>query len=100
MSPKPAKSRIVRRTVSLPKNLYEEARSVVASPSSPANSINSLFVSAIRAYVRLIRRREIDAKFAEMSSDPEYRKEAEQLSEEFSASDWEAFAQAERDASS
>ena len=98
--PAPSKIRVVRRTVSLPKSLYEEARLVVESSASPTDSLNGLFVSAIRAYVRLIHRRQIDAKFAGMAKDPEYQKEAAQIAEEFSASDWEALDRAERDATS
>jgi len=33
----------------------------------------------------------IDAAFAEMATDIEYQKEALQMAEEFSRSDWEAF---------
>jgi hypothetical protein len=87
----------VRTTVSLPAHLYEEARSVVVTKAAPAGSMNGLFVSAIRAYVHLIKRRQIDAQFAGMSQDPEYQKAAVRISEEFSASDWEALERAERD---
>lgn len=87
----------VRTTVSLPERLYEEARSVVGTKATPAASINGFFVSAIRAYVKLIQRKQIDAKFAGMSDDPEYQKAALRISEEFSSSDWEAFERAERD---
>jgi hypothetical protein len=85
----------VRTTVSLPEHLYEEARSVVGSKTSPTASINSFFVSAIRAYVKLIQRKQIDAKFAGMSEDADYQKEAGRISEEFGPSDWEAFERAD-----
>jgi ribosomal protein L1 len=88
----------VRTTVSLPERLYEEARSVVDAKATPAASINGLFVSAIRAYVKLIQRKQIDAKFAGMSEDAEYQKEAGRISEEFGPADWEAFERAEKDA--
>ncbi len=87
----------VRTTVSLPEQLYEEARSLVGKKATPAGSINGFFVSAILAYVKLIKRRQIDAKFAGMSEDAEYQKEAGRISEEFSQSDWEAFERAARD---
>jgi hypothetical protein len=87
----------IRTTVSLPERLYEEARSVVDTKATPAASINGFFVSAIRAYVKLIQRRQIDAKFAGMSEDAEYQKEAGRISEEFIQSDWEAFERAEKD---
>lgn len=88
----------VRTTVSLPEHVYEEARSLVEAKASPAGSINGFFVSAIHAYVRLIKRRQIDATFAGMSEDKEYQKVAGRISEEFSQSDWEAFERAEKDA--
>jgi hypothetical protein len=88
----------VRTTVSLPEALYEEARSFVNKKVSPADSINSFFVAAILAYVKLIKRKQIDAKFAAMSEDSDYQKGAKLISEEFSQSDWEAFERAEKDA--
>jgi len=88
----------VRTTLSLPERLYEEARSVVGTKVAPAASINGFFVSAIRAYVKLIQRKQIDAKFAGMSDDAAYQNEAGRISEEFSQSDWEAFERAEKDA--
>jgi hypothetical protein len=87
----------VRTTISLPEHLYAEARSVLKAKAAPTDSINSLFVSAIRAYLRWIERKQIDAQFSAMSDDAEYQKEAGRIAEEFSPSDWEAFAQAEKD---
>ena len=87
----------MRTTVSLPENLYQEARAIVNTKAASADSINGFFVSAIRAYLRLIQRKQIDAKFSGMSWDPEYQKEAGRISEEFSPSDWEAFERAEKD---
>jgi len=80
----------VRTTVSLPKPVYEEARSFVNSNAIPIESINGFFVAAIVAYVKLIKRKQIDAKFAAMSSDASYQKEAKLITEEFNQSDWEA----------
>jgi len=80
----------VRTTVSLPQPLYEEARSCANSNLSPTESINGFFVAAIVAYVKLFKRKQIDAKFAAMSEDANYQKEAKLISEEFSRSDWEA----------
>jgi hypothetical protein len=88
----------VRTTVSLPERLYEEARSLVSTTATSAGSINGFFVSAIHAYVNLIKRRQVDAKFAGMSEDREYQKDAGRISEEFSQSDWEALERAEKDA--
>jgi hypothetical protein len=87
----------VRTTVSLPKPVYEEARSFVDRQVSPADTINAFFVTAIMAYVKLLRRKQIDAKFAAMAEDSDYQKQAKLISEEFSQSDWEAFESAEKD---
>jgi hypothetical protein len=88
----------VRTSVSLPEPLYHEARSCVDKGVSSADSINSFFVAAIRAYVKLIKRKQIDAKFAAMAEDSDYQKEARLIAEEFSQSDWEAFESVEKDA--
>lgn len=87
----------VRTTVTIPEPLYEEARTFVNSGISPADSINGFFVNAILAYVKLIRRKQIDAKFAGMAEDTDYQKEASLIAEEFNQSDWEAFESVERD---
>lgn len=84
--------RNVRTTVSLPKPLYEEARSFVTSRPGRAESLNAFFVEAISAYVQLYERKQIDARFAAMSQDADYQKEAMLISDEFSQSDWEALA--------
>jgi len=53
-------------------------------------SLNDFFVKAIQAYVKLYRRRQIDAAFAMMAEDADYQKEASLLEEEFEISDWDA----------
>ena len=90
--------RKVRTSVSLPERLYKEARSCVDKGVTPADSINSFFVAAILAYVKLIKRKQIDAKFAAMAEDSDYQKKTKLIAEEFSHSDWEAFEKVERDA--
>jgi hypothetical protein len=87
----------VRTTVSLSKPIYEEVRSFVDKNVSPAETISGFFVSAIVAYLKLLKRRQIDAKFAAMAEDADYQKEAKLISEEFSQSDWEAFELAEKE---
>ena len=87
----------VRTTVSLPESLFEEARTFVRERVGPAETMNSFFVAAVHAYVKLIRRKQIDAKFSTMAEDRDYQKEAKLISEEFSQSDWEAFERVEKD---
>jgi hypothetical protein len=86
-----ASKKRVSTTVRLPRPLYEEARSFVEKGVGNAQTINDFFVAAIRAYVKLLQRKQIDAGFAGMAEDADYRKEAKLIGEEFSQSDWEAF---------
>jgi hypothetical protein len=80
-------------TVRLPQSVYEQAKGLVNSERKNAAtflSLNDFFVTAIQAYVRLYKRRQIDAAFAMMAEDADYQKEACLLVEEFEPSDWEA----------
>ena len=81
----------VRTTVTLPKPVYEEVRSLIASDAVPVDSMNGFFEAAVTAHLKHFKRREIDAQFAAMATDRAYQREAASISEEFSASDWEAF---------
>jgi hypothetical protein len=80
-------------TVRLPQPVYEQAKGFVSPGRHETTtfvSLNDFFVCAIQAYVKLYRRREIDAAFASMAEDADYQKEARLLAEEFEPSDWEA----------
>ena len=80
-------------TVRLPRPIYDQAKSVVEKEKGGAGhivSLNDLFVTAITAYLKMYKRRQIDAQFAAMAEDADYQKEASLLAEEFSNSDWEA----------
>jgi hypothetical protein len=87
----------VRTTVRMPRPLYDEARKYVDKDLVPAENINDFFVAAICAYVKLLQRKEIDARFAKMAEDADYQKEAKLIAEEFGQSDWEAFELIERE---
>lgn len=88
-------------TVRLPVRIYEQARCVVdkekKGASGASRSLNDLIVAAISAYLKMYRRRQIDAAFAGMAEDADYQKEAKLLAEEFEASDWEALLLEEMD---
>ena len=80
-------------TVRLPRPLYDQAKRLVDSEKKNTTtflSLNDFFVTAIQAYVKLHRRRQIDAAFAMMAEDSNYQKEASLLAEEFELSDWDA----------
>jgi hypothetical protein len=44
----------------------------------------------MRLRIEVLKRKELDAKFAGMSEDTDYQKEANLLAKEFESSDWEA----------
>lgn len=80
-------------TVRLPLPVYEQAKCFVNSErkhTAHTFNLNDFFVTAIKAYVKLLRRRQIDAAFAAMAEDADYQKQARLLAEEFESSDWEA----------
>jgi hypothetical protein len=80
-------------TVRLPRPAYDQAKHYVdyeRATSAKFLSLNDFFVTAIQAYLKLCKRRQIDAAFASMAEDADYQKEARLLAEEFEASDWEA----------
>jgi hypothetical protein len=89
--------RRIRATVRLPQQLYDDAKRIVDKELSPADNINDFFVAAICAYVKLVRRKEIDARFAKISEDADYQREAKLIDEEFNESDWEALELTERE---
>ena len=80
-------------TVRLPRPVYDQAKRFVDCEKKNATtflSLNDFFVTAIQAYVKLYRRRQIDAAFATMAEDSNYQKEASLLAGEFETSDWDA----------
>ena len=85
----------VRTTVRLPRPLYDKALKMV--DYSAAENINDFFVTAICNYVKMLRRKQLDAAFAGMADDADYLKESKLVEEEFSPSDWEAFEISEKD---
>jgi len=87
----------VRTTVRMPVKLYDEARKFVDRDLVSADNINDFFVAAICAYVKLLHRKQIDAKFAKMAEDVDYQKDAKLIDEEFGPADWEAFELTERE---
>jgi hypothetical protein len=97
-----ATARIATRTttVRLPRPVYDEAKCVVDTEKGGAGnsiSLNDLIVTALTAYLKMYKRRQIDAQFACMAEDADYQKEARLLAEEFEQSDWEALGLEEAD---
>ena len=82
----------VRTTVRVPKPLYEEAQQFVQRQDNALSTINDFVIAAIWAYVKLMKRKQIDAAFARISEDADYQKQASLIAEEFSQSDWDTLA--------
>lgn len=97
MSVAVANSEKVRKTVRLPRRLYDEAQSCVERRIVPAETFNDFLVAALLAYVKLLKRKQVDAAFAGMAEDADYQKDSRLIAEEFSPSDWEAFASVEKE---
>lgn len=80
-------------TIRLPLPVYNQVQCVMEKEIAGGGariSLNDLVVSAIKAYLKMYKRRQIDAAFAGMAEDADYQKEARLLAEEFEHSDWEA----------
>ena len=95
-----ARSETRTTTVRLPLPVYDQARCVVDKENRGKGatvSLNDFIVSAIKAYLKMLKRRQIDAAFASMAEDADYQKEASLLAEEFEHSDWEALRLEEED---
>jgi len=91
MAPAHATRETRATTVRLPRAVYDQAKRFVdCERAANRVTLNEFFVTAIRAYLKLYRRRQIDAAFAPMAEDASYQKEARLLAEEFEESDWEA----------
>jgi hypothetical protein len=89
-----ARTKVKTTTVRLPAKIYEQAKSLVEhqakGAAAPYLSLNDFIVTAVSAYLRLCKRKQIDAAFAGMAEDADYLKEAKLMAEEFEVSDWEA----------
>lgn len=79
-----------RTTVAIDDRLLEAVDSAVKA--GKARSRNDFLARALQRELSLARREAIDAAFAGMASDPVYRREAQEISEELVAADWEALA--------
>lgn len=77
-----------RVTVDLPEDLVKRATSAVRQGA--ARSRTQLIAQALEAYLHLWQESQIDAQFAAMAHDDQYRTLALRVAQEFERSDWEA----------
>lgn len=85
---------VVRTTVTLPMDLVRRSQRFVDDGTVPNR--NALLVAALERLTRELERQAIDQEFAAMAGDPEYRELQRAMVQEFDASDWEAWEQAEQ----
>lgn len=78
----------MRTTVALAAELLEAVD--IAIKRGHAGSRTEFLEKALVMRLEAQRREEIDAAFAQMASDPDFQREAEQMCDEFAAADWES----------
>jgi hypothetical protein len=78
----------IQKTVRLSKPLFEEVEHLVGC-CAKRESVNDFIVKSLKLRISLLKRRELDAKFAEISNDIDYQKDAQLIMEEFECSDGE-----------
>jgi len=78
----------IQKTVRLPKPLFQEVERFIRA-SGHCESVNDFIVKSMKLRIDVLKRKELDAKFAEMAEDTDYQKEAKLIAEEFESSDWE-----------
>lgn len=78
-----------QKTVRLPRPLLKEAESLLRA-CGHCESLNDFIVRSMRLRIEVLKRKELDSRFAEMPEDPDCQKEAHLLAEEFASSDWDA----------
>jgi metal-responsive CopG/Arc/MetJ family transcriptional regulator len=90
------KKQTVRTTLTLPSELLEGTDRAVSQ--GKAKSRNEFVAQALRRELAALKRAEIDAAFAPMADDAEYRSEALQIEAEFATASWEALQMGEEPA--
>ncbi|WP_009630342.1 ribbon-helix-helix domain-containing protein [Synechocystis sp. PCC 7509] len=80
--------KIVRTTLALPDDLL--AATDRAVQEGKARSRNEFVAIALRHELAALKRTEIDAAFALMSDDEQYKSVAVAIANDFSSADWEA----------
>lgn len=84
-----SQKKIVRTTLALPDDLLEATDRAVLE--GKARSRNEFVTIALRHELAALKRTEIDAAFALMEDDAQYKSVAVAIANEFSSADWEAF---------
>jgi metal-responsive CopG/Arc/MetJ family transcriptional regulator len=78
----------VQKTIRLPKSLLDEVERMIKY-CRRGESTNDFIVKSVHLRISMLKRKELDAKFSEMSKDTDYQRDAQLMAEEFENSDWE-----------
>ena len=80
----------VQTTIRLPRPVYEKAKSLLDERVIDIGTFNELVTAALLAFIKMVRRKQIDQAFAAMAEDTDYQKEAQRIAADFEDTDWEA----------
>lgn len=83
-----------RTTITLPVRLMERTQAFIDRGLLPSR--NAAITAALEEFLDALEQQEIDAAFAEMAGDQEYRQLNETLDEAFGEASWEALTVVER----
>lgn len=78
----------IQKTIRLPKSLLEEVERMIKC-CRRGESTNDFIVKSMHLRISILKRKELDAKFSEMSKDTDYQRDAQLMAEEFESTDWE-----------
>ena len=84
---------LTRTTLALPTELLTQVDSLVRE--GRVRSRNSFVAAALQRELAAVEATAIDAAFAGMAEDADYQADAQTLTDEFAAADWEAWRAAE-----
>ena len=90
MSAKQQRSKTVRRSVALSRELLEDVKAH-ASPELRSN-VNRLVTIALQEFVANRKRRKFEEAMAKMATDPQLCQESQQISTEFLSADFDGLA--------
>lgn len=76
-------------TVRLPGSLLDEAKELLASGVTNIGTMSGLITGALEAYIKVIRRHEIDRAFLQAAEDGRYQKLSREVNEMFAITDRE-----------
>lgn len=88
---------LVQTTIRLPRPVYENAKSLLDRNIIDVRTFNEMVVTALQAFIKLTKRKQIDQAFAAMAEDTHYQRRTRIIASDFEASDWEALELTEKE---